>query len=77
MRKIKHVLFLLSLLIFCSCRNPVAIEKYCGWIVVYTSASAFGGDYFILKKDTALSDNVHLLEYDFDRFNVGDSIKCK
>lgn len=74
MKKINHVFILLLSLSFFSC-TPVAIENYCDWVVVY-KGYAYSG-YFIFKKDTILSENVYLLEYDYNRYELGDTIKCK
>ncbi len=57
-----------------SCEKPESIYKYCGYQVVSKSPLS---STIKFRKDTIVTDYIHIITYDFDNIQVGDTIKCK
>jgi len=74
MRTIIKLLIISIILISTGC-NQVPIERYCSGIIISKSHKLTG--YKIrLKYDGIITNNIYITKYDYERFNIGDTIKC-
>jgi len=68
-------LYLVLACVLSSCGTKEPIERYCGGVIVYKGDAPIG-DWFELKYDGELTGRIYLHKIDFEKYSIGDTIKC-
>ena len=66
---------IVAILLLASCATKEPVEKYCGGVIVY-KGDAPVGNWFEIKYNGKITGRVYLYKLDYDKYDVGDTIKC-
>ena len=66
---------LLIVLLLCSCATRSSICRYDGLQIVEKDSPSIG-PYIILRTEDGLTNRVYLTQYDYDLYEVGDTVNC-
>jgi hypothetical protein len=76
MKRIRTALIMLMIVFLSSCETP--IDNYKGSIVINKAENTPFGYKMVIRtnrKDIAVDRMIYVYKYDYERFNVGDTIK--